>query len=177
MGSGPEARVVGRLLIVRPDPALEQALRSDPRLSQHDLGCCEGNVEALRRIRGRPVDVLLTDPLTAVTEDLALAAELRAAQPGIRIIVLAPAASHADVVSALKAHVVACFTAPLDHAEIVAMARAALDAVNWRDGIEVISGLPNWITLRVSCQLLTAERLTRFMTEHAASVPTDNRDL
>ena len=167
---------MGRLLIVRPEKALEQALRGDPSLSQH-VDCCEGNIEAVRRIRGRPVDVLLTDPLTTVTEDLALAAELRETQPGIRIIVLAPAASHDDVVSALKAHVFACFTAPFEHSEVVAMARAALDAANWRDGIEVVSGLPYWITLRVSCQLLTAERLVRFMTEHASTLPKDNRDL
>ena len=168
---------MGRLLIVRPDKALEQALRGVPSLSQHDVDCCEGNVEAVRRIRGRPVDVLLTDPLTTVTEDLALAAELRETQPGIRIIVLAPAASHDDVVNALKAHVFACFTAPFDHSEVVAMARAALDAANWRDGIEVLSGLPYWITLRVSCHLLTAERLVRFMTEHASTLPTGDRDL
>ena len=168
---------MGRLLIVRPDPALEQAVRSDPGLSQHAVECCEGNVEAVRRVRGRPVDVLLTDPLTTVTEDLALTAELRDTQPGVRIIVLAPAASHGDVVSALKAHVFACFTAPFDHSEVVSMARAALDAANWRDGIEVVSGLPHWITLRVSCHLLTADRLVRFMTEHAATLPTDNRDL
>jgi DNA-binding response OmpR family regulator len=168
---------MGRLLIVRPDPALEQAVRSDPSLSQHAVECCEGNVEAVRRIRGRPVDVLLTDPLTTVTEDLALITELRDTQPGVRIIVLAPAASHGDVVSALKAHVFACFTAPFDYSEVVSMARAALDAANWRDGIEVVSGLPHWITLRVSCHLLTADRLVRFMTEHAATLPTDNRDL
>ena len=37
---------MGRLLIVRPEKALEQALRGDPSLSQHDVDCCEGNVEA-----------------------------------------------------------------------------------------------------------------------------------
>jgi anti-sigma regulatory factor (Ser/Thr protein kinase) len=168
---------MGRLLIVRPDPALEEALRSDPSLSQQEVECCEGNVEAVRRTRGRPIDVLLTDPLTTVTEDLALTAELHDTQPGVRIIVLAPAASHGDVVSALKAHVFACFTAPFDYSEVVSMARAALDAANWRDGIEVVSGLPHWITLRVLCHLLTADRLVRFMTEHAATLPTDNRDL
>ena len=46
------------------------------------------------------------------------------------------------------------------------MARQATHEVDWRDGIEVVSGLRDWITLRVSCRLVTAERLTRFMTEH-----------
>ena len=43
----------------------------------------------------------------------------------------------------------------------------ALDADHWKNGIEVISALPNWITLRVSCRRITADRLTRFVTELA----------
>ena len=46
-----------------------------------------------------------------------------------------------------------------------------------RDGIEVESGLPNWLTLRVTCRLLTADRLTRFMSEWRADVPVGERDL
>jgi anti-sigma regulatory factor (Ser/Thr protein kinase) len=41
----------------------------------------------------------------------------------------------------------------------------------------VVSGLPNWFTLRVSSHLLTAERLVRFMAEYQADLPGDERDL
>ena len=57
------------------------------------------------------------------------------------------------------------------------MARAAIEDADWRDGIEVTSGLPYWITLRVSCRLITADRLTRFMTEYSSDVPSSERDL
>jgi anti-sigma regulatory factor (Ser/Thr protein kinase) len=53
------------------------------------------------------------------------------------------------------------------------MANTALLSENWRDGIEVTSGLPHWLTLRVSCHLLTADRLVRFMTELQSSIPAD----
>ena len=62
---------------------------------------------------------------------------------------LAPALSSADVIKALRQHVYACFTRPLDYEEVADMARAAIEDANWRDGIEVTSGLPYWITLRV----------------------------
>jgi anti-sigma regulatory factor (Ser/Thr protein kinase) len=73
--------------------------------------------------------------------------------------------------------VFAVFTPPLDYGEVVGMARAALDDVNWRDGIEVVSARAHRMTLRVSCHLLTADRLVRFMTEHEQSLPPGERDL
>jgi anti-sigma regulatory factor (Ser/Thr protein kinase) len=118
----------------------------------------------------------MTDPASDASEDLALLNELRELRPGIRTIVLAPALSSADVITALRQHVYACFTRPIDYEEVADMARAAIEDVNWRDGIEVTSGLPYWITLKVSCRLMTADRLTRFMTEYSAGVPVD-RDL
>ena len=84
--------------------------------------------------------------------------------------------TNAEVLRALRAQVFACFSEPFDIAEVAEMTRAALAASDWRDGIEVISGLPNWLTLRVTCRLLTADRLTRFMSEWRADVPSDERD-
>jgi anti-sigma regulatory factor (Ser/Thr protein kinase) len=65
----------------------------------------------------------------------------------------------------------------VDYEEVADMARAAIEATDWRDGIEVVSGVPYWITLRVSCRLLTADRLTRFMTEYRSDLPSSERDL
>jgi len=168
---------MGRLLVARPDAALKTALAEDPGLRNHYVEFCDTTVEALRLVRDRAVDVLITDPTTPGKDDLTIAAEIRTIRPSARIIALAPAVSHEDLVNALRAHVFAVFTPPLDYGEIVGMARAALDTVNWRDGIEVVSALPNWMTLRVACHLLTADRLVRFMTEHEQSLPPGERDL
>ena len=164
-----------RLLAICPDLALIDALSSG--LADHDLVISGGNVEALHRLRDLAIDVVITDPTTSVTEDLALASEVRAVRPGVKVIVLAPATTHDDVVAALRAQVFACFTAPFDFREVAAMGLSALEAVDWKHGIEVVSGLPYWMTLRVSCNLLTAERLVRFMTEREDSLPEKDRDL
>jgi anti-sigma regulatory factor (Ser/Thr protein kinase) len=44
-----------------------------------------------------------------------------------------------------------------------------------RSAIEVLSAEPNWITLRVNCQLLTADRLVRFMTEFRSDLGDPDR--
>jgi anti-sigma regulatory factor (Ser/Thr protein kinase) len=166
-----------RVLAIRPEPAFLAAL--DRVLDGRDceVDTCTGNIEALHRLRVRAGDVVVSDRTTTVEEDIALAKELRNLRPGARIIVLAPHATHAELVDAMRAHVFACFTPPFDYSEVAAMASNALDVEDWRDGIQVVSGLPHWLTLRVSCHLLTADRLVRFITELQPSTPNADRDL
>ena len=165
-----------RVLAVRPDPALLQALDSTTAPADREIEVCEGNVDALRRLRERAIDVVLTDPATAFNEDLAFAVELRTIRPGVKVIVLAPHASREELVEAMRRHVFACFTLPFDFAAIADMVRTALATETWRDGIEVASGSPEWLTLRVSCHLVTADRLVRFMAEYQPSMPSVERD-
>ena len=168
---------MGRVLIIAKNGEVTDALRGSPLLRDHEVQTCGGDVEGLRIVRERQVDVVVTDPATPIHEDLAVVHELFHARPGLRIVVLAPAATHADLMAALRAHVFACFTPPFDLNEIADMVRSALAVPFWRDGIEVVSSLPHWVTLRVSCHLLTAERLVRFMTTHLSSIPDSERDL
>jgi anti-sigma regulatory factor (Ser/Thr protein kinase)/CheY-like chemotaxis protein len=164
-----------RLLAICPDHGLLKALSAG--LAGYDLVISGGSVEAVRRLRDLAAEVVITDSTTSVAEDLALASELRVVRPGVKVIVLAPATTHEDVVAALRAQVFACFTPPFDFDEVVAMGVSALEAVDWRHGIEVVSSLPYWMTLRVACDLLTAERLVRFMTEREHLLPERDRDL
>ena len=168
---------MGRLLLIGHDPALAAALRASHHLKDHEVETSSGPFEATRILRARAFDVVVTDPSTSATEDLALLKELRQGRPGIKTILLAPTLTSADVITALRQHVFACFTRPIDYEEVAEMARAAIEDSDWRDGIEVTSGVPYWITLRVSCRLITADRLTRFMTEYSSDVPSSERDL
>ena len=168
---------MGRLLLIGDDPALAGALRASHHLKSHAVSTCGGPFEATRLLRARAVDVVLTDPTTTADDSLALLEELHRLGPSMKTIVLAPKLSSTDVIAALRRHVFACFTRPIDYEEVADMARAAIEDTNWRDGIEVMSGVPYWITLRVSCRLLTADRLTRFMTEYSSTVPSAERDL
>jgi len=168
---------MARLLLINPETALEQALHDDVKLRGHQIERCGGHVEAIHRARERPIDVIITSPIATFSEDLAFAKELHVVRPSARLIVLAPSATTEDVVNALREDVFACFTPPFDYQEIVSMVRGAIAESGKPDGIELISGLPYWLTVRVSCQLLTAERLVRFITELQSSLPSGERDL
>lgn len=168
---------MGRLLVIGTDPALVAALRASHHLDSHDVEACAGQFEAMQLVCLRAYDVAITDPSTTAGDGLTISSELRSARPGLRTIVLAPALSSGEVIDALRHQVYACFTRPVDYEEVADMARAAIEDPDWQSAIEIVSGLPHWVTLRVSCRLVTADRLTRFMTEYRSELPAGERDL
>jgi anti-sigma regulatory factor (Ser/Thr protein kinase) len=137
-----------------------------------------GEADASRRLRKKAYDVIVTSPVTPAPRDIAMVIEARDQQPGIRTVVVAPELTAADIITALRHEVFACFAMPVAAEELRETIAQALDAENWKNGIEVISALPNWITLRVACRRMTADRLTRFVSELAGGVPNlDRNDL
>jgi anti-sigma regulatory factor (Ser/Thr protein kinase) len=168
---------MGHVLVLGRTPSLAEALSAEAALEHHTVQHCFGLADAIHTLRRQAVHVLLTDPETPIAEDLPLTGELASIRPGVKIIVLAPEATSAEVIAAIRAHVFACFTAPFELPAIVDMVRAGLSATEWRDGIEVVSGLPHWLTLRVSCHMVTVERLVAFISELQSAVPADQSDL
>jgi anti-sigma regulatory factor (Ser/Thr protein kinase) len=135
-----------------------------------------GEADASRRLRSKAYDVIVTSPASPAPRDLAMVKEARDEQPGIRTVVIAPELTAIDIITALRNEVFACFAMPVVPAELRETVAQALDADQWKNGIEVISALPSWITLRVACRRMTADRLTRFVTELAAGVENLDRN-
>jgi anti-sigma regulatory factor (Ser/Thr protein kinase)/CheY-like chemotaxis protein len=133
--------------------------------------CAAGNADALRRLRRESFDVVVTSPVTTVEEDLALLEEIRSIRPGVKPIVLAPQSAPEDVIAALRARVFLCFTAPYEAAEIAEIAARAAAETDWRSDIEVLSARRGWVSLRVNCRMLTAERLVTFLREMRSDLP------
>ena len=134
-----------------------------------------GEADADRRLRRNAYDVIVTSPSTPAARDLAMVIEARDQQPGIRTVVIAPELTAADIIRALRHEVFACFAMPVVAAELRESIAQALDAENWKNGIEVISALPDWITLRVSCRRISADRMTHYVTELAKGIPNPER--
>jgi anti-sigma regulatory factor (Ser/Thr protein kinase) len=168
---------MGRVLVIGRTSAFADELRAASGLEGHEVEWCSGIADALQRLRMQIVDVVVTDAETPLREDLATVKELAAVRPGVRTIAIGSTSSGTEVIDALRAHVFACFTPPFEQTEVADMVRDALSISEWRDGIEVTSGLPHWLTLRVSCHRITAERLVRFMSELQSTVPDEDRDL
>ncbi|HTD56455.1 MAG TPA: ATP-binding protein, partial [Silvibacterium sp.] len=112
---------------------------------------------------------------STMQEDLALLTEMRAIRPGLKCVVLARASTPDETIAALRARVFACFTPPFDAGEIAHLASKAASDSEWRDDIQILSAKPGWVSVRVNCRLLTAERLLTFAKELSVRLPQDTR--
>jgi anti-sigma regulatory factor (Ser/Thr protein kinase) len=134
-----------------------------------------GNADALQRLRMRSFGVVITNPDSAVDEDLALLEEMRVIRPGVKCIVLAHSSTPDEVIAAMRARVFACFTPPISCYDVANIASRAASDSQWRDDIQIISARPGWVSVRVHCRLITAERLMTFANELNTQLPGDTR--
>jgi ActR/RegA family two-component response regulator len=167
---------MSRILLIDPEPHLLEALERSLVMAGHRLDTAAGDVDAIRRLRYVPYDVVVTSPATTVEEDLALLDEARAIRPGLRSVVLTGRASRDEVLTALASRVFAVFSQPFDLADIAAMVSGAAASAPGHDGILLVSAVADWVAVRLDCSLLTAERILRFISELRTEVPRPDRE-
>lgn len=164
-----------RILTISSNPEQISWLLDAPPLQDYEIVIARGEADALKLLRQKFFGVVITNPHTLFEYDLVLHDEMRRIRPGLRTIILSPEAAPADVVEAIREHVFACFNVPFDREEVIDMVKRAIESPGWRDGIEVLSASNEWIALRVTCSLLSAERLVHFMDELMADHPDQRR--
>lgn len=167
---------MSRILIIgEEDDALSREIGSALSAANLPVEYSPGHADALLRLRLRSFGVVITDGDSSVNEDLALLAEMRAIRPGVKCILLAHQTTPEEVIAALRARVFAYFTPPFNVGEIIHLASRAASDSEWRDDIQVRSAKPGWVSVRVNCRLITAERLLTFANELSAQLPEDTR--
>jgi anti-sigma regulatory factor (Ser/Thr protein kinase) len=134
-----------------------------------------GHADALQRLALRSFGVVITSPDSTFDEDLALLDEMRLIRPGVKCIVLASRSTPDEVIAALRARVFACFTPPFDPGEIARLAASAASDTQWQDDIQVLSAKPGWVSVRVNCRFITAERFLTFAKEFSTQLPENSR--
>lgn len=169
---------VKRILTIGHDPVITRLLEEVAASYGEQLRCDQvaDSAACLQQIQQVAYDLLLTDTQTNGAEDVALLRQIRQLSPATKVIVLASASTPADVIEAMLEHAFSFFSAPFEPHEIAEMVAKALDLPDWEDGIEVLSALPHWITLRVKCRLLTAHRVVRFVRELRTELPPEIRE-
>jgi anti-sigma regulatory factor (Ser/Thr protein kinase)/CheY-like chemotaxis protein len=165
-----------RALLIDADAAFLADLHAESGMGLVRLEQATGGAHALRLLRSNSYDVVLTSPRSAMAEDLALLEELQFVRPSVKVIVLAPVATPEEVIASLRVQAFACFTEPFRLGEIAEMVRRAIQNPDWKNGLQVLSARPDWLSLRVDCRRLAADRLIRFLSELARDLPDVTRD-
>ena len=166
---------MSRVLVIGSEAQVSREIGEALSAADFPMEYSAGDADTLQRLRVRSFGVVITNPDSSVEEDLALLEEMRTIRPGVKCIVLARHSNPDEIIAALRARVFACFTPPFDPVEVAHLARRAASDSEWRDDIHVLSARPGWVSVRVNCRLLTAERLMTFAKELSTQLPEDTR--
>ncbi|NYF89826.1 ATP-binding protein [Tunturiibacter empetritectus] len=162
---------MSRVLVIGSDTQVAKSIGDALALARIPSDYASGHADALQRLRMRSFSVVITCANSSVEEDLALLDEMRHIRPGVKCIALAHHSTPEDVIAALRAHVFACFTPPFDVQAIANLAADTTSDNRWQQDIHVLSARPGWVSVRVSCRLITAERLLTFAKEFTNLLP------
>ena len=166
---------MSRVLVIGSQAQVSREIGNALSAANFPMEYSAGHADTLQRLRMRSFGVVISSPESTVEEDLALLAEMRAIRPGVKSIILAPHSTPDEVIAALRARVFACFTPPFDSGEIATLAISAASDSQWRDDIQVLSAKPGWVSVRVNCRIIRAERLMTFAKGLSAQLPEDTR--
>lgn len=165
-----------RRVLAVDDPSLAEFMARADCAAEFELVKCTR--EELFAISFRQhFDLIITSPLTPTAQDIELLQCLQKWRgEGVKIIIIAPKTTPEQVIRALRNHAFAIFSIPFDYGAFTAIVEAAISVPVWTDGIEVISAKPDWISLRVRCSRVTAERLLQYGHELKIDVPAETRE-
>lgn len=159
------------VLVIDCDPATHQSLGELLTPPEWHVESAGDGQDALSLLGARHFDVALVDPAVPGIGGSDLLSRMWQVRPATRVIVLTAGGASSDIIQSLREHAFSYFSKPFDPEAVAEMVDRAAAAEDWQDGIEVLSARPEWISLRLRCQMLTADRLLQFCHELRMELP------
>jgi len=154
-------------LVVGADPQVEDLLLSVLKPDLWAVMSVPDNLAALAVARARAFHLIVTSDKTSGREDIELLRQIRRVRPHTSLIILAAGSTPADVITSIRERAFSYLSKPFSLNTLAEMIRLATEGPCWDDGIEVVSGTPEWIRILARCDLKTADRLVHFLNEIA----------
>jgi DNA-binding response OmpR family regulator len=159
------------ILVVGSDPGVYDLLVTASSAEKWVVERAKDPAEAQAQIQSKDYDLVVTDVNTPAADEVNLLRRIHDVRAGVKVVVMTSESTADDIVESMREHAFAYFCKPFDPSAFTEMIARALDLPAWEDGIEVLSARPEWIALRVRCQMLTADRLLQFLREMKIDLP------
>ncbi|HKR01983.1 MAG TPA: response regulator [Pyrinomonadaceae bacterium] len=132
--------------------------------------------EGLAVIEKGKVDLALVDIMMPKMDGLEMLSRLRAHNKNLRVIIMTALSAPEAAVSALRDHASDFLTKPFDLPQLLSAVKTALELAPRDIKIEVLSARPEWIELRVPCDLAAIDPLERLMSQLKTDLPQVTRE-
>jgi CheY-like chemotaxis protein/anti-sigma regulatory factor (Ser/Thr protein kinase) len=166
---------MSKILVVDDDPALHQVLESALTSDGHVLLHTTDAKKGLEMLESEHVDLTLIDYVMPEMDGFEFLDKLRHSHPTLKAIMITAYGTPEAVLSALRKQVCDFLVKPFSLTDL----RAAISTALHEDkiiNIEVISALPDWVQLRVPCDLAAVPLLQRLLIQLKADLPENTRE-
>jgi anti-sigma regulatory factor (Ser/Thr protein kinase) len=157
--SQPKIRVLGIGSDLLPD-----LLSCDKGVRQWHLDVAPDVESGAQKLVSSHYNVVLVE-LPESTEGETVIQQLRRLCPRANIILLVEKSTPQDVIDAIRSQAFACFSKPFDFSEVREMILSAATMPEPPDSIQLMSAIPDYLSLNVRCSVSTGDRLVHFMSE------------
>ena len=167
--------VVKRILVADDEPTTRLLIRRLLEAEGYEVAVAEDGIEALERLTAEAFDVLVVDVRMPRLGGLELLSRLRHVESRTRAVVMTADDTPEILLEAVRRQATRYIPKPIDHARLIEAVTAALTVPPARP-IEVLSARPEWVELRVPCDLEAAQRIQSFLSHLDADLPDEVRE-
>lgn len=164
------------ILIVDDDPDIHELLTAALTREDYLLEHVYDGLQALATLQAQPVDLVITDVRMPHLDGLELLKRIYQVRPGTKVLVMTAESTPSTIISSLRDHAYAYFGKPFSLDAVAEMVNRALSAPSAHGDIEVISAIPQWISLQLRCKLEVADRIIPFLQQMEAGLSPQERE-
>jgi DNA-binding response OmpR family regulator len=164
------------ILIVDDDPDIHQLLAAALRDGNYLIEDEYDGLNALSLLQAKSFDLVITDVRMPGLDGLELLRKIRELRPGTRVLVMTAEGTPATVIRSLRDQAFGYFTKPFSLNGAAETVGLALSARAPHGDIEVLSAIPQWISLNLRCKLEIADRITPFLRELSTDLSIQERE-
>jgi CheY-like chemotaxis protein len=167
---------VDSILVVDDDPVTRRLIRG--LLEAAGLAVTETpDAPAALAAAGRQrFDLALLDVWLPGMGGLELLENLMRMQPALKVVIMTADEAPQTLLAAIGGQALRYVRKPVEPEHLVALVRQTLDSTVRAPRIEVLSAKPEWVELRVPCDLESARRIQSFLAHLDADLPLEVRE-
>ena len=164
------------ILVVDDDPDLQDLVSFALKREGYEVRQAFNAFDGLELIEKEKIDLALVDVMMPKMDGLEMLSRLRAANQDLSVIVMTALSAPETAVSALRDQASDFLTKPFDLPQLLSAVKTVFELAPRDIQIEVLSARPEWIELRVPCDIAAIDPLERLMSQLKTDLPPMTRE-
>jgi CheY-like chemotaxis protein/anti-sigma regulatory factor (Ser/Thr protein kinase) len=164
------------ILVVDDDPELQDLVGVALKHEGYEVRVAKDAYQGLEMIEKEKFDLALLDVMMPKMDGLEMLSRLRANNKDLQVIIMTALTAPETAISALRDHASDLLQKPFDIQQLISAVKTAFELAPRDIHIEVLSARPEWIELRVPCDLAAIDPLERLMSQLKTDLPQLTRE-